>query len=103
MKHQTADGLWRLEIKGKDSATVEDKVAVLTAFQEVFACAPQTEITDFKFIEELKGTFVPFIQEVCKMASVTDNRKAELPMLEEFITVQYSYADCQTAFTSVGE
>lgn len=59
--------------------------------------------TDFAFIEEPNGAFIPFISEVCMIARRTDKEKAEIPTLTEFITVQVSLAHCRAAFTSLGK
>lgn len=62
-----------------------------------------SEAHDLKLIEEPKGTFTSAIPVVIMMAGITDNKKAELLMLEEFIAAQSTDADCRTAFASVGK
>lgn len=54
--------------------------------QACFTEALRTEATDFKIIDELKGSFVPFIREVCMNPGITDINKEEIPTLAEFIS-----------------
>lgn len=74
-----------------------DNVPVLTVSQEVIACEPQKEITDFDFIVEPKGLFVSYNLEVCMTAGIADEKRAEITRLADFISPQASNADCRAA------
>lgn len=87
--------------EGVDKITLVYEVPVLTVSQEVFACALQTKVTDFVFYEEPRGPFALFTPDVCTMAGITDNKKAEIPTPAVFITAQSSDANCRASFTSV--
>lgn len=101
IEHQAADALLHLKINGEDKISLEDEVPVLTISQAFFACALQTGKIFFEFIEGPKGPCVYFIPKICMMASISDNEKADIPTLAEFITAQFTDADCYTASTTV--
>lgn len=50
IKHQAADGLRRQKTKSKDNSPLHNEFAVLGKYQELFACAPMTEIPELKTI-----------------------------------------------------
>lgn len=83
--------------------TLDYDVPVITVSQDVLACAPQMEITDFEFIEEPNGLFAPFTPEVCTMAGVADKEGTETPTLDVFVTAQASDVDYRAACISVGK
>lgn len=103
VKHQAADALLSLKTKGEDNTILDDEVLVPNIPQDVFTCALRTDITDLGFKEELKGPFVLFIPEVCLVAAITDNGKAEITSLAESISAQSTDAARCSAFASVGK
>lgn len=80
---------------------MDDEVSVLTVSQELFPCVPETEIIDFKPIEEPQGPFVSFIPKFFMKAGVAENQQAEIPTLAEFVPAQATDSDRRAAFTSV--
>lgn len=103
IKQQAADALSPLKNNGEDKKTLDDEVPVFTAFQVFFACAPQTKITYFKFIEDPRVPIVLVIPEVCIMAGVMEKEKAEEPTLFDIIKARDTYKDCSSKFASVGK
>lgn len=103
VKHQAAGAVSRLRTRGEDKAILSAEVPFLTNPQEIFACGPRTDITRPEFIEERKGLFVPFSPEVCMMAGIAENEKAEIPKLAKFIPAQSTDADCRSTLASVGK
>lgn len=101
IEHQAADEVSCLKIRGEDHALLDDEVPVLSIPQELFALRAGTEITDFGFIKEPKGPFVPFIPEVCIMAGIMDNEKVAILTIVEFIVAQSGDADSRVTLTSV--
>lgn len=61
------------------------------------------EKTDFKFTEELKGSLVRFIQEVCFMEVIENNDISEILTIAKIISAQSADADCCSAFASIGK
>lgn len=62
-----------------------------------------TETPDLDPIHEPKSSLVPFIPAVCMMAVITDNEEAEIQTLAEFVTVQFTKAECRAVFTVIGK
>lgn len=103
IKHEAAKALSHIKIIGGHKTSLDDEVVVLNISQEIFTYTPRTETTDFKSIGEIKGSFVPFIQVVCMMESITDNHKAKIPTLAEFILAKSTNEDYCSAFASAGK
>lgn len=53
-----------LKTVGEHKNLLDDEVQVLTITQEIFGCAPKTEMNDFELIEEHVGAFFSFMREV---------------------------------------
>lgn len=92
-----------MKTKGEYSAPLDVEVPVLTIPQKVFAITPKSEITDFRFIDETKGQFVPFIAEVCMFTNITNRENAEIQTLAEIIRAESSDSDCLAEFPSLGK
>lgn len=101
MKRRAADLRSRLKTKWKDKTVLENKVPVLAITKEILACAPRPEMTDIEFFEEREDPLVPFISEVCMWTVIKNNEKAEIRMLLEFMSAQYTDTVCRSAFASV--
>lgn len=100
IKHHGGDALQLLNAKGEDKKTMHNEVPVLAISQALFAYAPKTEITDFKFTKELRGSIVSFILEVCTIIVVRDNEEGKVQILPEFISAQYIDLYYSFAFAS---
>lgn len=102
IKHQPVDALFRPIINGTAKTPLEDDIPALPIPQYILACALKTGTTDFQFIEEPEGVFVPFNSEDCVMAGITENDKAEIPTLAESISAQSTNTESCSALESVG-
>lgn len=90
-------------MEDQDKTSLEDEFVVLNIFQGCFACPPNTETTDFKFIEEPMIRIVPFIAEVCMIAGITDNDEVEVRIQAKFISAQSTDANRRSTFVSLGK
>lgn len=103
VEHRESDVPSRLKTKGERKTLLDDVVPVLTTSQEIFACAPRTDVTNYEFIKKLKGQFIPFIPDVCMTAGITQNKKVEIPTLAEFISEHSTDDDCHSLFAPMGK
>lgn len=78
MKQKAVDALLSLTTKGDNKTALVDDIPVLTVSQAFCACAPRTEIIDSDFIEEAKRSFFHFTPDICILADITENEKAEM-------------------------
>lgn len=79
---------------------MEHEVPVLSMSQILLGCTPLAVEPELEAIEELNGLLVFFITEVCRIVGITDNEKAEIPKLSNFIAAQSTYSDCRGTSTS---
>lgn len=103
VKNQAAHVLSWLKKKGKDKTLLDNEVSIRSIPQNIFSYAPQTEIADFEFIEDPRGSFVSYIPEFCTMEGITNNEQAKTPTLAELIMAQSSDVACRAVFTSIGK
>lgn len=103
IKHQATVALLRLKTKRTGKTTLDDEVSVPAVSQAFFRYAPQMEITYFEFIEKSKVPFVPVSSEFFIMAGISDNDKAEIQTLADFLSAQSSDVDYRAPFVSIGK
>lgn len=101
-KPYAADALSPDNTEDDDNALSDNEVHGFFIPQEIFACAPKTKTTNFEFIEELKCLFVAFTMEVCMAAGIMENNKGKISTISELASLQFTGANCRSAFTFVG-
>lgn len=79
--------------KSEDRTPLKEKVPVLTISSKLLAWAPSPVEPMLETIEEAKRRFVLSIPEVCEMAGITDNDKAEILTCSKFRKAQSTDSD----------
>lgn len=101
VKHEAAEALSRLKIKGEDKKLLDDDVAVLTIPQEIAAFARRADITNLELLAKRESSIARFIPEFFRMSCIKDNKKVEIPTLAKLIKAEVSDAESLAPLTSV--
>lgn len=103
IKHRRDDRLARLKSNVEERTLMNDAVSVFITSQVFFVCASPTKRAHLEFNKVSKGPFMPFIQVVRMMASITKIDKGRKTSSAEFISVQSFDVGCFSALVLIGK